>query len=93
MELANQTVIASVSDIAQPTKSYEIKSVSPAGSICYRVVKRVFDILFSVCIGIVIFPILLVIALLIRLDSPGKALYIQERVGKNGKPFRMLKFR
>ncbi len=36
---------------------------------------------------------MLIIALRIKLDSPGNVLYIQERVGKDGKPFKMLKFR
>ncbi|MBQ7792196.1 MAG: sugar transferase [Clostridia bacterium] len=55
--------------------------------------KRLFDIHFSLCLGVITFPFLIIIGLLIRLDSHGKALYIQERVGKNGKIFRMLKFR
>jgi lipopolysaccharide/colanic/teichoic acid biosynthesis glycosyltransferase len=45
-------------------------------------------------VGLVLLsPLLLAIALWVRLDSPGPALYAQERVGMNGKRFRMLKFR
>jgi len=58
-----------------------------------RVVKRVFDIVFSVS-GIVLFsPLMAVIAILVKLTSPGPVLYVQERMGLDGKPFKMLKFR
>lgn len=55
--------------------------------------KRLFDILISGSILLVLWPLLLVIALLVRLDSPGPALFKQERLGKDGKVFRILKFR
>lgn len=59
----------------------------------YLAAKRCFDILFSLTMGAVLMLPMLVIAGLIRLDSPGKALYRQERLGENGKPFTMYKFR
>jgi lipopolysaccharide/colanic/teichoic acid biosynthesis glycosyltransferase len=40
-----------------------------------------------------IFPVLLMISLLVKLDSEGPVLYVSERIGKNGKRFRFLKFR
>jgi exopolysaccharide biosynthesis polyprenyl glycosylphosphotransferase len=58
-----------------------------------HVLKRVIDILGAALALIVLLPALLVIALLIRLDSPGPALFRQERIGRDGRPFRMLKFR
>lgn len=58
-----------------------------------RVCKRAFDIFFSLLLLIVAFPLLLLTALAIRLDSPGPVLYCQERVGKDRRIFRMLKFR
>ena len=55
--------------------------------------KRVFDLIFSV-IGIaVLLPVYLIIALLISVDSKGGVIYRQERTGKEGKTFRVLKFR
>jgi exopolysaccharide biosynthesis polyprenyl glycosylphosphotransferase len=55
--------------------------------------KRSFDLLLSL-VGLVgLAPLLAVIALAIRLDSKGPALYSQTRVGRRGEPFRMLKFR
>lgn len=59
----------------------------------FQFLKR-FQDLFLVCIGgILIFPFLLVIALLIRLDSPGPVIYKQVRVGQHGRKFIMWKFR
>jgi lipopolysaccharide/colanic/teichoic acid biosynthesis glycosyltransferase len=55
--------------------------------------KRLFDIAISSFGLFVISPLLLVIALLIKLDSPGSVFYRGARVGLFGKPFRILKFR
>ncbi len=56
-------------------------------------VKRGFDIVCSGAGLVVISPVLGAIALLIRLNSPGPVFYAQERVGLNGRHFRMIKFR
>ncbi len=55
--------------------------------------KRLFDIIVSFLGSILVLPLLLVIALAIKLDSPGPVLYNGVRVGKGGKIFRMHKFR
>ena len=58
---------------------------------CIR--KRIFDI-FASLIGIIVFsPILLIIAIRVKLDSKWPAIFIQKRVGRNGKLFTFLKFR
>ena len=57
------------------------------------VVKRGFDLACSAVGLIVLSPVLLVLALWVRLDSRGPVLFAQERVGLNGRRFRMLKFR
>jgi Undecaprenyl-phosphate glucose phosphotransferase len=57
------------------------------------VIKRTFDLLFATLGLIVLSPLLLAIAIWVRLDSPGPILYGQERVGVNGRRFRMYKFR
>ncbi len=57
------------------------------------VLKRSFDLVFSALGLVVLSPVLLALALWVRLDSPGPVLYAQERVGMNGRRFRMLKFR
>ena len=57
------------------------------------IVKRLIDIVFSLFALIVLSPLMLVLAVIIRLTSPGKAIFRQERVGRAGKPFRIYKFR
>lgn len=54
---------------------------------------RFFDILGSVLPFIILSPLFLVVYVLIRLESKGGAFYAQERIGKNGKPFKLYKFR
>ena len=58
-----------------------------------RVVKRGFDIAFSVAALAALAPVLLVVAALVRLTSPGPILFRQERMGLDGQRFGMLKFR
>ena len=55
--------------------------------------KRIVDVLLSGVLLIVLSPILALIALAIRLDSPGSPFFFQERAGLGGKRFRMIKFR
>jgi exopolysaccharide biosynthesis polyprenyl glycosylphosphotransferase len=57
------------------------------------VLKRVLDIVFSSLVLIVLSPLLLVIAIAIKFDSPGPAVYSSERIGKKGRVFRCMKFR
>lgn len=58
-----------------------------------RIIKRSLDIGFSVLALCALAPFLISIAIAIRLTSPGPALFVQPRYGKNGKPFNILKFR
>lgn len=55
--------------------------------------KRAFDFLFSLFILTLFFPIGLIISVLILFGSPGGIFYRQERIGKNGIPFKLYKFR
>ncbi len=55
--------------------------------------KRAFDLILSALFLALLAPLLLLVALLVKLGSPGPVLYRQERVGLDGKPFRMLKLR
>lgn len=57
------------------------------------IIKRLIDILFSLIALIVLSPFMLIITIAIRLDSPGKAIFRQERVSKSGKRFNIYKFR
>lgn len=55
--------------------------------------KRLFDVVFSLAVLIIFSPVYLLLILLIALSSPGPIFYVQERVGKNFKPFGCIKFR
>ena len=57
------------------------------------VVKRVFDIVFSIIMLLLLSPLMAFIAFLIRKESPGPAIFKQTRVGLNGKEFEFYKFR
>lgn len=59
----------------------------------YHSVKRVFDFLAATCGLIILSPLMLVIAILIKIEDHGPVFYKQIRVGKNGKKFKMYKFR
>jgi Undecaprenyl-phosphate glucose phosphotransferase len=68
-------------------------TTTPVDSVVYALLKRSFDISFSLLILVAASPLLLLIAILIRLTSSGAALFGQERIGLNGKSFHMYKFR
>jgi len=55
--------------------------------------KRGFDVFTATLSLILLSPALLVIALLVRKSGPGPVLFVQERIGKDGRPFRFFKFR
>ncbi|MBK6470870.1 MAG: sugar transferase [Betaproteobacteria bacterium] len=55
--------------------------------------KRTFDIIGAVVALAVLAPLLLAVAVLIKLDSPGAVFFRQVRVGRHGRPFRIFKFR
>ncbi|WP_306578245.1 sugar transferase [Corynebacterium cystitidis] len=62
-------------------------------TVLYRPLKRCVDITISSAALILLSPVMLVIALIIKLDDGGPVLFHQRRVGHNGKEFTMLKFR
>ena len=58
-----------------------------------KYVKRFLDVLFSALLLFFFWPLLLIIAVIVRLDSKGPAVFVQDRLTVNGKVFKMLKFR
>lgn len=58
-----------------------------------QIAKRAFDIVASVLVLIIFSPLYVFTAIMVKLSSPGPIFYRQERIGKHGKPFNMLKFR
>lgn len=59
----------------------------------YLIFKRIFDLIGAIILLILLSPIFLVLAILIKLDSKGPVFYRQERITKYGKTFRIFKFR
>jgi exopolysaccharide biosynthesis polyprenyl glycosylphosphotransferase len=55
--------------------------------------KRLLDVVFSALVLVLGFPLYVVFSMLICRESKGRAFFIQERIGRDGKPFRMYKFR
>ncbi len=84
-------------------REYDIDSIStlpvftvhsnPIDNAYWLAMKRLVDILFSLLALIVFGPMMLFIALIVKMSSNGPVFYKQERVGHNGRPFTMLKFR
>ena len=58
-----------------------------------RITKRIFDVVASLMVIIIFSPLYIFTAIMVKLSSPGPVFYRQERIGKHGKPFNMLKFR
>lgn len=56
-------------------------------------IKRIFDFIASLSLTLLLSPLGLIIALLIKMDSPGPAIFSQKRIGENGRRFLMYKFR
>ena len=63
------------------------------GKSFYKTIKRLFDICASLIALILLSPVLLIISVIVYLGDPGPVIYGQIRIGKNGKPFKMWKFR
>jgi lipopolysaccharide/colanic/teichoic acid biosynthesis glycosyltransferase len=77
-----------------PTYSRDVASKSEVKrQFMYTCWKCVFDLMLSLFAIIILSPLLAVIALLIRLDSPGSSIFRREQVGENGKQFVAYKFR
>lgn len=69
----------------------ELGSLIP--NVSYASIKRGIDIVGAVCLIPLCLPIFALLALIIKLDSPGNVFFIQERIGFRGMKFRMIKFR
>lgn len=64
-----------------------------ANKLGYRAVKRAFDLTATAMAVIVLSPLFLILSVIVYLGDPGAVIYGQVRIGKNGKPFKMWKFR
>ncbi|MBU3191216.1 sugar transferase [Clostridium bowmanii] len=62
-------------------------------NISYYIVKRILDVIGALCGILLLLPVMIVVAIMIKLDSKGTIFFTQERVGKDGIGFMMYKFR
>ena len=69
------------------------KSSTSFGRKLYFFQKRIFDIIMSIIGLVFLLPVFIIIIIAIKLDSKGPAIFVQERIGKNGKLFKFYKFR
>ena len=67
--------------------------IAPIESFAYTVVKRTFDLVAAILGVVILSPLLLLIAFLVKVSSPGPILFRQERIGRHGKRFTLVKFR
>lgn len=77
--------------LAQDIKT--AKEITMEKTLSYHVMKRLCDLTLSILGIIALSPLLIFVAIAIKLDSKGPAIFSQERVGRKGKLFRMYKFR
>lgn len=71
----------------------ECKNAAVSGRKFYLITKRAMDIIVALIGLIIVLLPMVLIGILIKLESPGPAIFVHERVGKDGKPLPLLKFR
>lgn len=90
----NEAISPTAQAIGQGTVSrLRLQEVVTSERPLYNVTKRAFDIAVALAAILAALPVLIAIAVLIKLDSPGPVLFRQERLGKDARRFTMLKFR
>ena len=89
MSVSTVTTNTAVGQTELPTESI----VQAQPSVADALLRRALDVSVSFFALLLLLPLLAVVALLIRFDSPGPILFVQKRVGKDGKEFHVFKFR
>ena len=96
MEMIDEGIVASAgvrSPVSSRYPEFQYETQRPALTRGQSLAKRCLDVV-GASIGLVLAaPVMLAIAVMVTVDSPGTILFIQTRVGFRGRPFRMLKFR
>ncbi|MBY6276605.1 sugar transferase [Symbiobacterium thermophilum] len=90
-EFRDILIVGSVTTQIGDTPVFEIRPLSLTTS--QRIAKRAFDLLLAIPMLVLLSPIMLLTALIIKVSSPGPVLYAQKRVGQYGKEFVLYKFR
>lgn len=82
---------SNITSLGTPTSAGQFETNVEQGRIPW--LWRAFEIFIAAVVLVLTAPIMAVLATLIRLDTPGRALFLQKRLGLNGKPFTFVKFR
>jgi lipopolysaccharide/colanic/teichoic acid biosynthesis glycosyltransferase len=93
IRLAERPALSEAEDLAFPNGDQRAAHDGPARGQIGLAAKRGFDMIGSLLLIVLLAPLWVAIALLIKADSPGPILFRQRRVGRNGKQFGMIKFR
>ena len=80
-------------DVTQLNPGWLIFSEGFKKSLLILLLKRMTDVLVSITLALLLLPLTLITSFLIKVDSNGPVFYLQERVGENKKPYRLIKFR
>jgi len=86
-QLANKVPLGAINQV------WFLENLTEGGKKTYEELKRFFDLLFSFILGAIVLPFIPLIALAIKISSPGPVFYLQKRVGQNGKSFEIIKLR
>ena len=95
----NNVINSEAEDFIMPFDNTDVKEyyIDDLGKlkpkVFYSIVKRLFDFFASLIAIIILLVPMIIIGILVKLTSKGPILYKQERLGKNGKPFKLVKFR
>lgn len=84
--IAQKAMLEGVKNVRELDKTFNYKKV-------YKTIKRSIDITLSIISTIILLPVFLIIAIIIKLDSKGPVFFVHKRVGKNGKEIGIYKFR
>jgi lipopolysaccharide/colanic/teichoic acid biosynthesis glycosyltransferase len=90
----DQILVAPVAASVLPAHGSALRApASDAVRLLQAGLKRVFDVAVSATILLLTLPLILAVSLMVRIESPGPVFYRARRVGRGGRPLRMLKFR
>ncbi len=86
-QLTNKVPLGAINQV------WFLENLTEGSKKTYEELKRFFDLVFSFILGAIVLPFIPLIALMIKISSPGPVFYLQKRVGQNGRSFEIIKLR